>query len=367
MTMGTGDPDMKKLALWGLVLVVVAAAGWFGLRGGPLSSEMATAATSPETTLVERRDIGSTVLATGVVRPQVGAEVEVGSRVSGILQRLHVTVGDPVREGQMLAELDPTEFEARHEQTAAALENARVEREFAQTKFDRAERLLASQVMSQAEFDQAERDLRSAAARQREAESSRESARIQLEYTKIRAPISGVVADVTTQEGETVAASFAAPTFVTIIDLDRLEVWAYVDETDIGRIQVGQRARFSVDTYSGTEFQGWVIAIRPMAEIEDNVVNYITVIEISETDGRILRPEMTTTVNIVLAGAEGVLAIPNGAIRNDDGGTYALVRVAGANQRRSIRVGYRGRTHTEVLEGLAESEAVLVGAIEDNP
>lgn len=357
---------MKKTGFWMLALLALAVAGWLGLRG-PLSSDTATAATSPETASVQRRDIGSTVLATGVIRPQVGAEVEVGSRVSGILQHLYVTVGDPVREGQMLAELDPTEFEARYEQAAAALENARVDREFAKSEFDRAEGLLAGQVMSQAEFDQAERDLRAAAAREREAESSLESARIQLEYTKIRAPISGVVAGVTTQVGETVAASFAAPTFVTIIDLDRLEVWAYVDETDIGRVEVGQSARFTVDTYAGTDFLGRVTAIRPMAEIQDNVVNYITVIEMSETDGKILRPEMTTTVNIVLEGAEGVLAIPNDAIRSDDGGTFALVRAAGANQRRSIRVGYRGRTHTEVLEGLEEGEAVLVGAIEENP
>ncbi len=90
--------------------------------------------------------------------------------------------------------------------------------------------------------------------------------------------MAGVVASVSTQEGETVAASFAAPTFVTLLDLARLEVWAYVDETDIGRIHRGQDATFTVDTYGDDEFAGRVTAIYPQAEIRDNVVNYVAVI-----------------------------------------------------------------------------------------
>src|SRR5207248_1630317 len=124
----------------------------------------------------------------------------------------------------------------------------------------------------------------------------------QLDYSKIVAPIGGVVASVATQEGETVAASFAAPTFVTLIDLSRLEVWAYVDETDIGRIRVGQPARFTVDTYGDQEFAGRVTAIYPRPEIRDNVVNYVTVIRFDPPRDRTLRPEMTTTVRIDTGG-----------------------------------------------------------------
>jgi macrolide-specific efflux system membrane fusion protein len=197
-----------------------------------------------------------------------------------------------------------------------------------------------------------------------QAEANHEAAGIQLGYTKVYAPISGVVAEVATQVGETVAASFAAPTFVTIIDLDRLEVWAYVDETDIGRVTVGQRAVFTVDTYSDTDFTGTVTAIRPMAEIQDAVVNYVTVIEIAERHGKILRPEMTTTVNIELERRDDVLAIPNRAVRRDRAGTYAFVMESGARVRHDIRVGYRGRDYSEVLEGLSGGDRIVVGTIE---
>jgi macrolide-specific efflux system membrane fusion protein len=189
------------------------------------------------------------------------------------------------------------------------------------------------------------------------------SAQIQQDYTVIRAPVSGVVASVSTQVGETVAASFASPTFVTIIDLDRLEIWAYVDETDIGRVEVGQAATFTVDTYLDTEFTGTVTAIQPKAEIIDNVVNYVTLIEIDGREGRTLRPEMTTTVNILLEGREGVLTLPNGAVRRDSEGIYALVAGSDGPQRRAIRTGHRGSDFTEVLEGLQEGEEVLVGSV----
>ena len=358
---------MKKLGILTLCLALVALGAWFITRGRIVRSADADSGSSGwETASVERMDIGSTVLATGVIRPQVGAEVEVGSRVSGVLQRLHVTVGDQVRRGALLAELDPTEFEARYEQANAMLETAGVERDFAVQQYERAQGLIREQVIAQTEFDEAERQFRATAAREREAEAALSSARIQLDYTKIRAPISGVVATVSTQVGETVAASFAAPTFVTIMDLDRLEVWAYVDETDIGRVNVGQVATFTVDTYTSTDFEGVVTAIRPQAEIQDNVVNYVTVIEIGDRQGLVLRPEMTTTVNIVLEGRENVLAIPNGAVRRDGGGTYALVSDGTGATRRLIETGFRGRSHTEVVDGLEEGAVVILGDVEGN-
>jgi macrolide-specific efflux system membrane fusion protein len=219
------------------------------------------------------------------------------------------------------------------------------------------------EVITQAEFDAANLAFQTAAARVRQAEAALESAQIQLGYTRITAPIGGVVASVSTQVGETVAASFASPTFVTIIDLDRLEVWAYVDETDIGRVQVGQRATFTVDTYLDTDFGGTVTAIQPAAVIIDNVVNYVTLIEIGPTNGKILRPEMTTSVNIILEGLDDVLALPNGAVRRDSEGAFAYVPGPTGPERRAIRTGYRGSDFTEVLEGLEEGDVVLVGSV----
>lgn len=354
---------MKRMTQ-GLVLVAMVAASvwvWSALRSSDPSS--AGSESTYRTASVQRRDIRSTVLATGVIRPRVGAEVQVGSRVSGILQTLNVSIGDRVEAGQVLARLDPTEFQARLDQANAALETAEVEDRFARIDSDRARELRERTVIPQSELDAAERKSQVAAANLSQARANARSAQIQFDYTVIRAPVPGVVASVSTQVGETVAASFASPTFVTIIDLDRLEIWAYVDETDIGRVEVGQEAVFTVDTYPDTEFTGTVTAIQPKAEIIDNVVNYVTLIEIGDTQGKTLRPEMTTTVNILLAEREGVLTLPNGAVRRDSEGVHVLVEDPAGPRRRAIRTGYRGSDFTEVLEGLQEGDVVLVGSV----
>lgn len=182
-------------------------------------------------------------------------------------------------------------------------------------------------------------------------------------YAKITAPISGVIAAVSTQEGETVAASLSAPTFVTIIDPDRLEVWAYVDETDIGRIAVGQRATFTVDTYPETEFAGKVKAIFPKAVFQNNVVNYITTIEISETKGKVLRPEMTTTVTIILGQHDNALVVPNKAVTREHGQSIVYVLDDGHPEKRKVTLGWRNENDTEIISGLGEGEAVIVAEL----
>jgi len=344
-----------------ILALVVGSGALIVTRGDDRADERAEL--RAQTAEASRRDLHATVLATGVVRPKVGAEVRVGSRVSGVLQRLYVTVGDRVRQGQLLAQLDSAEFAARVRQAEAALADARAEHTYALQDYARALELRQNEIIPAADMALRERQRDVAAAQLNRAEADLESARIQLGYTKIHAPIGGVVAEVATQVGETVAASFASPTFVTIIDLDRLEVWAYVDETDIGRVRVGQRVVFTVDTYTDTDFEGRVTAIRPLAEIQDAVVNYVTVIEIVDGQGKILRPEMTTTVDIFLESREDVIAIPNGAVRRDRDGTYAFVIQGDNRVRTDIRTGYRGRDHTEVVQGLDEGDRVIVGTI----
>ncbi len=354
---------MKRIGTLLAFTAVVIGALWIWPGLLVSSDQTSEADAGLRTAPVERRDIGSTVLATGVIRPQVGAEVQVGSRASGILQRLNVTVGDQIRAGEVLAELDPTEFQARLDQSMATLETAKVDERFTGIDLGRARELRASEAISRAELDGVERAHQVARARLMQAEASTRAAEIQLGYTVIRAPVSGVVASVSTQVGETVAASFASPTFVTIIDLDRLEIWAYVDETDIGRVEEGQTASFTVDTYPDTDFEGVVTAIQPKAEIVDNVVNYVTLIEIGPTEGKILRPEMTATVNITLEGMEGVLTLPNGGVRRDSEGVFAYVLSSQGPERRAIRTGYRGRDYTEVVEGLVAGDEVVVGSV----
>jgi macrolide-specific efflux system membrane fusion protein len=353
-----------KIAM-GLTLAVAAlAGGWYITADGSTTNEAAADPGTLRTAAVVRRDVGATVLATGVIRPKIGAEVRVGSRVSGVLHQLNATVGERVRKGQLLAQLDSAPFWAAYLEAQAALANARAESAFAAGEFERARELRDVQAVTPTEFAGYERARAVTAAQVDRAAAQLEAVRIQLGYTRITAPISGVVASVSTQVGETVAASFAAPTFVTIIDLDRLEVWAYVDETDIGRVEVGQRARFTVDTYVDTEFTGVVSAIRPQAEIQNAVVNYVTVIRIDPGHGRILRPEMTTTTNILLDGRTDALAIPNGAVRRDENGVYALVSGdTGAPLRRSLSLGFRGREYTEVIDGVREGDRVVVGSL----
>jgi len=309
---------------------------------------------------VIRRDIGSSVLATGIIKPRVGAEVRAGSRVSGIVKRLYVNIGDNVLKGKLLAELDPTEFLARVRQASASLENASAELEYARLDLNRKQKLTQSEFVSQDELEMAEKACKVAEAQVKQATANLEYARIQRDYTKITAPISGVVASVSTQEGETVAASFSAPTFVTIIDLKRLEVWAYVDETDIGRIREGQHAVFTVDTYTDVDFQGRVTAIYPKAEIQDNVVNYVTIIKITDKKDKILRPEMTTTVTIFLETHRNVLAVPNGAIHREQGKRFVYVLRNEQPEKRSVRTGWRDNTHTEILEGLREGDHLIL-------
>ena len=358
---------MKTLVVLGLVLT--AGSGLWFLARSPSTSSTSEREGDSTTEVVMRRDVGGAVLATGVVRPQVGAEVQVGSRISGVLERLYVTVGDRVRRGQLLAQLDSTEHAARSAEALAALETARAEAAFAAREFARAETMQGQRVIAEADYERASRLRDVTRSQVRQAEANLRSVEIQLGYTRIVAPITGVVANVSTQVGETVAASLAAPTFVTIIDLERLEVWAYVDETDIGRIAVGQRAIFTVDTYPDDEFEGVVTAIRPKPEIQNGVVNYVTVIEIADPRGRALRPEMTTTVTVLLEQRSRVLAISNGAVRRDRDGSYAFVQRGGVTVKQPIKTGYRGRAYVEVVAGLREGDTIIVspGARSDAP
>lgn len=291
-----------KRTTWLIIGLAVLSSGAAAWRLGPWVQPADVAAAPSQPVRAVGREVDDVVKATGIIKPRVGAEVRVGSRTSGVVKRLYVKIGDGVRKGQLLAELDDRDLVARREEAAAALRQAEVNLEYASTDRGRKRQLTEERVLSKSELDVAERAAAVAEKQVAAARASLAYATTQLAYARIEAPIAGVVASVSTQEGETVAASFAAPTFVTLLDLSRLEVWAYVDETDIGRIHAGQPARFTVDTYGAQEFEGTVTTVYPKAEIRDNVVNYVSVIRFDPPADRTLRPDMTTTVRIV-AGA----------------------------------------------------------------
>lgn len=344
---------MRKL-VWGVV-----AAAAIGVPVALLARGSATKEEAPVTATVVRRRIDTEVKATGVIKPRVGAEVRVGSRASGVVAHLRVRIGDSVAKGDLLGELEDRELIARRDQATAALGSARAQLDYALADLRRKRELAG--LIAEGDLDLAKRAQAVAQQQQAEAQAGLTFAETQLAYARIVAPISGVVSSVSTQEGETVSASLASPTFVTLVDLARLEVWAYVDETDIGRIRLGQQARFTVDTYGDEPFEGRVSAIYPQPAIRDNVVNYVTVITFSATKGRILRPEMTTTVRITLESREGALVVPRASVRRQEGRAYLSCLQGGEVVARPVKTGVRDDASWEIVEGVSEGEAVVVG------
>lgn len=324
----------------------------------PRSGEKKTSIS--KTARVTRRDIGPTVLATGIIKPMVGAEVKVGSRVSGVVKKLRAQIGDRVAAGQIVAELDDAELRTKLGQAAAALSKTETDLEIARLNADRLHALFKKALISEQEWDLAWTTRKSAEALVEQARANVDMARVQLGYARIYAPIDGVIASVSTQEGETVAASFAAPTFVNIIDLERLEVQAFVDETDIGRIRKNLEASFTVDTYPEVDFKGRVTAIYPKAVILDNVVNYIVTIEMTEAQDRILRPEMTANVTFFLDVHKNALTVPSAAVFRSANTRHVTVLTDGRTERRIVRTGLRDEGDVEILEGLFEGETVVI-------
>ena len=180
----------------------------------------------------------------------------------------------------------------------------------------------------------------------------------QLSYATVTAPIDGVVAFVSTQEGETVVASMSAPTFVTLIDLKKLEVTAFVDETDIGKIKDRQKARFTVDAFPKKFFQAEIREIHPKAVIKDNVVNYEVMLEISKKNISLLRPEMTANIVVTTGVHEDVLTIPRGAVKRSGKKSFAVMKTEVALAENQIELGWRDGDAQEVVSGLSDGDQV---------
>jgi len=363
--------SVNKVAFGSAGLAVIVVAGLALARTGATRST-GPSTSGPTVVRVTKRDIGSQVKATGVIKPRVGAEVKVGSRISGVVKRLYVQIGDSVTQGQLLAELDDRDLVALRDQAAANVKQLEAALTFAKADLARKRALFDAKTLAQSDIDAVERDVGVGEQQVAAARASLDYAAAQVAYARITAPIAGVVSSVATEEGETVAASFSAPTFLTLLDPSRLEVWAYVDETDIGRIRSGQTARFTVDTYGDEEFEGRVTAVHPTAEIRDNVVDYVTVVQFQRPKNRTLRPEMTTTVRIALATRENVLALPIRAIRWQGTRAFVLVRTRKSDgsdsvERRSVTPGLKDETYCEIVNGLREGDEVLVGDVNTQP
>jgi len=265
------------------------------------------------TAAVDRGTLVQNVTTTGTLTAVT--TVKVGSQVSGIIATLHADFNDRVRKGQVLATLDPTPFEAAVNQTRAQLERARVAAQDARSKLRRQQALFKAKLVSEDQLDSALATYNQALAQVTELEAALERNQANLTYSVIRSPIDGVVVSRDYDVGQTVAASFQAPTLFTIAeDLTRMQLTCDVDEADIGQVKVGQPVRFSVDTFPQREFVGTVAQIRLSPKTANNVVTYPVIVQVDNSDLALL-PGMTAEVRVQVARAQNVLRVPASALR----------------------------------------------------
>jgi HlyD family secretion protein len=276
---------------------------------------------------VTRGDVVSTVDASGTL--EAVTTVQVGTQVSGTIKKLNADFNSRVRKGEVIAELDPSLFETQVAQEQATVqrlksdaERARVQSEDAQTKLRRARDLAEKQLIARSDLDAADTTasaadaaVKSAGAQITQAQASLNQAQVNLSHTIIRAPIDGIVIARNVDVGQTVAASMQAPTlFVIAQDLTEMHVNASVDESDIGKVKAGQPVRFRVDAYPNETFAGSISQVRLQPVVDQNVVSYVTVIDVSNTELK-LKPGMTAAVTIETGRASDVIKVPTSALR----------------------------------------------------
>ncbi|MBI4833485.1 MAG: efflux RND transporter periplasmic adaptor subunit [Planctomycetes bacterium] len=325
-----------------------------------LSSEKQNGKSSFETAIVKKRNINSSILATGSIKPMVGAEVKVGARLSGKVEHLYANIGDKIEKGQVIAKLEQDDLTAKVNEAKMNLQVSEANLELMQKKLQRIQSLYKRDLVSKEDVDVAERDCKATQAQVNLIKETIKYNETQLSYATIIAPISGIIASVSTQEGETVAAGLNAPTFVTIIDLSRLQVDTFVDETDIGRVAISQTATFTVDAYPDKDFSGKVIAIYPKAIIQQNVVYYDVVIAITNTEG-LLKPDMTASVIISAGNRDNVLSVPNKSVKRESEQKVVYILQGDKPIRKAVKTGWKDSNFTEILEGVAEGETVIIG------
>ena len=298
---------MKKL-FWIALVILLTAAGWWYY-----SSDGETTLSPYRFVTIERGDLEATVAATGNLNAVT--TVQVGTQVSGRVDKIFVDFNDRVKRGQLIARIDPTLLEQSVRDAEARLERSNAEMAHRQREFDRNQKLYESKVITETEFNTIQYNLDLASADLKSAKISLERATQNLSYTAIYAPIDGVVVERNVDVGQTVAASLSAPQlFLIANDLAQMEILTSVDESDIGMIKEGQKARFTVQAYPDETFYGSVRQVRLQSTMQENVVNYTAVIDVDNSDGKLL-PGMTATVDFLVESAEDVLMVSNAALR----------------------------------------------------
>jgi HlyD family secretion protein len=333
----------------------VAAVAWL-VRSPGAAHDVRGTGSEPGLVTAERRTVETTVTATGIIRPRVGGEVRVGAQVSGIVKSLRVTEGSHIRRGEVIAVIDSRAVEARLAQARAQAAVDAVELRRARFELERGQRLAALELVPRQQAE--DLALAAASAQAKLDKSLRDVAVVETElaYVVLRAPITGTVVSVSTQQGETVAASFAAPTFVTILADDALQLVAMVDETDIGNVRAGNPVHFTTEAFPARELAGRVARVAPKATIVSGVVNYEVTVEILE-GARDLKPDMTANVSIQTA-RHAALMLPAAAVGREGDDRFVLAFQGGRLVRRAVTTGARDAGLIEIKSGLRAGERV---------
>jgi HlyD family secretion protein len=382
---------MRRLAL----VVLLAALGtvaylFLGSRGGDGAPRYVTV-------VVDRGPIRAAVTATGTVNPV--KTVQVGTYVSGPIQEIEVDFNSAVQEGQLLAKIDPRPFQVKVDAAEAELSNARAGLEKAKAdaalkaiSLGRARRLSRDGIVSVSEVDaaasedqQAKAQVDLAGAQVESAAAKLAEARVNLAYTDIVSPVDGVVVSRNVDVGQTVAASFQTPTlFLVAQDLREMQVNASVSESDIGGVETGQTATFTVDAYPGAPFQGTVTQVRNAPVTVQNVVTYEVIIGVDNADLR-LKPGMTANVTVATATRADAVRVPTAALRFRPpfpaAGAVAVAAPEGSSRAPrvwkldaggepapvTIESGIADDRFTEVTAGIQPGDRVIVGVERSEP
>ncbi len=386
---------MKRAVLILLAFALIALALYFGWKG------RGRAGSSYQTAPVTRGPLTQAVTATGTLNPVVN--VQVGSQISGQIQKLFADFNSPVKAGEVIAQIDPSIYQANVAQAEGDLANSQAVLELARLNASRTQSLVAKQNSSQSELDQATASLHQAEAAVKIKEGALQKAKVDLNNCTIASPIDGIVISRNVDVGQTVAASLNAPVIFTVAaDLTNMQIDANVAEADIGAVEIDQPVDFTVDAFPTQTFHGKVKQVRNAPITVQNVVSYDTVISVSNPDGK-LKPGMTANVSIVVAQRENVVKVSNAALRfrppNVDktvastpaaggaggagrGGRGGRRSGPGGEERRpertvyvlpspdaepkavQIKTGISDGAVTEVLEGLREGDAAITGSIQ---
>ena len=365
---------MKKIVLGIAGVAVIGVVCYFFLGASP------GRALSWETTQVKRERISNMVSATGTVEPVT--KVDVGTQVSGIVDKIYVDYNSVVKKGQLIAEMDKVTLQAELESQEAQLANAKAEYDYQQKNYARSKVLFEKKLISDTDYESATYNYEKAKSTYDKSKADIVKVRRNLGYAVITSPIDGVVISREVEEGQTVAAGFETPTLFTIAkDLTEMQVIADVDEADIGQVMDGQRVTFSVDAYPNDIFEGVVTQVRLEATVESKVVTYEVVISAPNPDLK-LKPGLTATVSIYTLEKNGVLTIspkalkfvPDYQVAEASGVILEPVQVENPAlqktvwvkkgdtlEQKEVRLGTLLTSVVEVVNGLQEGEEVVIG------